>query len=185
MGDDGASGDKERGAAGGAVVIEDFKEFFAPQCYPTSMSAELQAFYPGELLSAQETLALADNYRRAAERLHPPGGEWSPNLRAPYRLVAIHAVELYLNALLSFRGVGPSGIRGLQHNLANRAKSLCAHGVVLRTGTLLHLETLTSSREYLRARYEGEKRVKLTELNRLEATLKEVAEKVTARIARG
>jgi hypothetical protein len=149
------------------------------------MNIERQDFYPGELASAGDTLELASEYRQAAETLLPDGGKMPSSLRAPYRLLAIHAVELYLNALLRFRGVDAARIRGLQHNLADRCKLLHEHGVVLRAGTLAHLETLTVSREYLRARYDGEKRVKLSELNRLGASLHDVASKVIARIERG
>ena len=153
--------------------------------YARPINVERQDFYPAELATAQETLNLANNYRRAAQSLQRPGEERPTHLRAPYRLVAIHAVELYLNALLSFRGVAAPQIRGFQHNLADRAKLVGDHGVLLRAATLEHLQMLTQSREYRRARYDGEKRVKLSELDRSEATLKEVADKVTARIARG
>jgi len=149
------------------------------------MNVERQDFYPGESDSAQEILALAKEYQRAAETLLAGVRRRAPKSAAPYRLLAIHAVELYLNALLNFRGVSSTKIRGLQHDLASRAKSLKDHDVVLRSGTFEHLERLTGSREYLCARYDAETREKLSELNRLEATLNEVASKVTARIQRG
>jgi hypothetical protein len=149
------------------------------------MNVERQDFYPGELASAQETLDLANEYRGAAETLWPTGEKLAANLRAPYRLLGIHSVELYLNALLRFGGLATPQIRGLQHNLADRSARMREHGVVLRNRTLKHLETLTVSREYLHVRYDSERRVKMTELNALAATLNDVARKVMTRMERG
>ena len=99
--------------------------------------------------------------------------------------MAVHAVELYLNALLLHAGVQAARIRGLQHDLGTRATLAMGLGLKLSPGTQTHLETLTDHREYIVARYGPEQRQNLSELNRLEATLEEVAVKTIAILDRG
>ena len=77
------------------------------------MNIEVQKIYPGEDATALEVLLLADEYRKAAATLLPTGRRGKPLSRAPYRLVAIQAVELYLNALMLSRGRPSSEVRGL------------------------------------------------------------------------
>lgn len=62
-------------------------------------STEVKA-YPGSRASAAEIFALAEEYRLAAEGLMLNGRPRGPISRAPARLCAIHAIELYLNAFL-------------------------------------------------------------------------------------
>ena len=83
--------------------------------------------------------------------------------RAPYRLTAMHAIELYLNALMLFDGLEPGRIRGLQHDFAARAD----HLIALKTG-----------REYVVSRYGTDQFNKLSQINRLQATLDEIYSKV-------
>lgn len=64
------------------------------------MLIERQSFYPGECATAPELLLLAVEYRRSAESLLTIGRSGVPLSWAPYRLVAIHTIELYLNAYL-------------------------------------------------------------------------------------
>ncbi|WP_245478528.1 hypothetical protein [Mesorhizobium sp. M4B.F.Ca.ET.049.02.1.2] len=59
--------------------------------------------YPGELASPQQIHELAEEYRKAAHQLLPLGRAGKPLTRAPFRLSAIHAIELYLTALLLHR----------------------------------------------------------------------------------
>jgi hypothetical protein len=54
-----------------------------------------------------------------------------------------------------------------------------ASGLVLRKRTVAHLNKLTESREYLVTRYGPELSTSLSQINRLMATLEEVARKVT------
>ncbi|MEM7635327.1 MAG: hypothetical protein AAF299_12245, partial [Pseudomonadota bacterium] len=56
--------------------------------------------YPGATASAQQVLQLANEYRTAAHTLLAQGKKKQPLSRAPCRLSAIHAIELYFNALL-------------------------------------------------------------------------------------
>ena len=65
------------------------------------MSIEGQKFYPGGEAAPKKLLLLAAEYRRAAETLSLTGRRKVPMSRWPYRLVAIHAVELYLTAYLA------------------------------------------------------------------------------------
>ncbi len=59
------------------------------------MSVEGQNFsYPGGVASPKELLALADEFKRIAELAREAGCKGHPLSRAPYRLLAIHAVEL-------------------------------------------------------------------------------------------
>lgn len=143
------------------------------------MSAEEQKLYPGEVAGVCEVLALADEYRRAAEALLPIGRRRSPLSRAPYRLVAIHAIELYLNAYLLASGHSPTEVRRLQHDFGLRTQRAVDTKLVLRKRTLTHLHQLSERREYLTTRYDCAP-TETSELNRLAASLAEVAEKVSA-----
>ena len=107
------------------------------------------------------------------------GAPRSAKSRAPFRMVAIHAIELYLNALLLHSGHDAAQIRGLQHNLAARADLAVELGLALRKRTHEHLHTMSQSREFLITRYVPSG-TSLSEINRLQATLAEVAQKVSA-----
>ena len=146
------------------------------------MSIEGQKFYPGEDATALQVLMLADEYRKAAETLLPTGKRGKPLSRAPYRLVAIQAIELYLNALMLSRGLPSTKVRGFHHNMAVRALFARTSGLDLRKATVLHLIEISESREYLRSRYGAENPGTGSQLHRLAATLREVSEKVAKTI---
>lgn len=135
--------------------------------------------YPGALASPSEVLQLAAEYHEAAQVLATRGRRGQPISRAPYRLTAIHAVELYLNAYLLHSGLGHGRVRGLQHDLATRTDLSLARGLPLRKRTATHLRTMAVAREYLVSRYGPELSSSLSQLNRLSATLSEVSSKVT------
>jgi len=143
------------------------------------MSIEGQPIYPGESASPCDVLALAHEYRRAAEALLPAGRRRAPMSRAPYRLLAIHALELYLNAYLLATGHSPLAVRRLQHDLASRSQRAAGAKLVLKKRTLAHLARLSERREYLTTRYDCAQ-AGTSELNRLAASLAEVSEKVSA-----
>ncbi|MBT1159822.1 hypothetical protein J1C56_30165 [Aminobacter anthyllidis] len=109
--------------------------------------------YPGELASPHQIHALAEEYRKGAHLLLPLGRPGKPLTRAPFRLSAIHAIELYLTALLLHRGHDPNQIRKMQHDLAARAKHTLEAGLRLRAKTANHLQSLSQNREYLITRY--------------------------------
>ena len=138
------------------------------------------SFYPGEGANPEQMLRLADEYKAAAEVLRNMkcGGE-----RAPFRLLAIHAIELYLNAWLSAEGHPNRRIRGLQHDLMKQIELVEEGKLRLRKLTLQHLRQISLSREYLVSRYQPSGS-KLSELNRLEATLNEIARKISAHVVR-
>jgi hypothetical protein len=92
-------------------------------------------------------LALANEYRRASELLHDLGRRGEPLSRAPVRLTAIHAIELYLSAVLLEHGREPREVRALGHELFERAKLARAGGLCLRERTLAHLGALDANRE--------------------------------------
>lgn len=136
--------------------------------------------YPGEDASAAQLLALAEQYRVAAHLLlKQQSRPKEPLSRAPFHLTAIHAIELYLNALLMHVGMKAAAIRGMQHNLSLRTKAAVTKGLVLRKRTATHLETISGNREYLASRYGAEMTSSPSQINRLTATLDEVAAKVT------
>jgi hypothetical protein len=137
--------------------------------------------YPGTMASPVELRLLAEEYRVAAHALRQLGRPGEPWSRAPFRLLAIHAIELYLNALLLHRGREPRQVRSLQHDMAKRAELARGAGLRLRSKTAGHLAALGHNREYLVTRYEPEPQG-ASELNRLVATLDEVAIKVTAEL---
>lgn len=147
------------------------------------MSIDGRKIYPGAAATPKEVLLLAAEYRRAAEALRPTGRRRRPVSWAPYRLVAIHAVELYLNALLLAAGHGSGRLRGLQHDLASRTRLAVEAKLGLRRRTLDHLHSLSDRREYLVSRYDPAGSA-ASEITRLAATLHEVADKVADRIGR-
>ncbi|OJX15235.1 MAG: hypothetical protein BGO82_11145 [Devosia sp. 67-54] len=137
--------------------------------------------YPGELASPQQVLQLADQYRAAAISLRDMGQRGKPLTWAPFRMAAIHAIELYLNALLLAGGAEPATIRGMRHDLQLRTQAVQGLGLILRTRTVAHLATLHQSREYLVTRYGPELAGTMSQVNRLTATLDELAEKAARR----
>ena len=149
------------------------------------MSVEGQKLYPGDEATPRQILMLADEYRRAASALLPTVRRRKPLSRAPYRLVALQAIELYLNALMLHRGYPAARLRALQHNMAPRALFAKTAGLSLRKATFEHLLELAETREYLVSRYGPEFSSSLSQLTRLAATLREIAEKVTVILDRG
>lgn len=138
--------------------------------------------YPGGLAAPGQICALAGEYRKAALTLQAQGRRGQPVSRAPFRLTAIHAIELYLNAFLLRAGNSSSEIRKLQHDLARRTGLAQDNGLTLRKATAEHLRTMTVNREYLSTRYDSEM-TNASQVNRLVATLEEVATKVEKFIA--
>ncbi|WP_340115213.1 hypothetical protein [Pelagibius sp. 7325] len=134
--------------------------------------------YPGSSASAEEIIHLAREYQSAAPILQERARKGKPLSLAPARLCAIHAIELYLNAFLLSLGNTPEEIRSRHHDLAERAKLACEHGLRLRKKTAEHLVKLSRNREYLVSRYGPELASMHSEMNRLMATLEEVAKKV-------
>ncbi len=133
---------------------------------------------------AEQILCLAREYHRAACLLEQ---QWQPGdalSKAPFRFSAIHAIELYLNALLLNHGLKPDHIRGLGHDLARRTELAIRKGLNLRMRTREHLIAIDSDREYLSVRYEPGNAGNGSQLNRLQASLEEVAVKVTAIVTR-
>ncbi|QPI75508.1 hypothetical protein [Sphingobium sp. Cam5-1] len=140
--------------------------------------------YPGEVASALEIRQLADEYRGAAHDLMGRGRRGRPSSWAPARMTAIQAIELYLNALLLDAGVKPAEIRGYQHDLRKRTAQPAVQALRLRQRTLDHLGQLSEGREYLSIRYGPELGGSLSQLNRLMATLDEVAVKAGTAIGK-
>lgn len=136
--------------------------------------------YPGTFATPAEVLRLANEYRQAAIVIAGLGRRGDSVSRAPYRMTAIHSVELYLNAYLLNAGHEPSRIRGLQHDMAARTDICLMSGLILRQRTVAHLRALAVNREYLVTRYGPELTSTLSQINRLAATLNEVATKVEA-----
>jgi hypothetical protein len=139
--------------------------------------------YPGELASPRQVYELAEEYRKAAHHVLLLGRPRKPLTRAPFRLSAIHAIELYLSALLLQRGCAPEQIRGMQHDLMARAKLAVMEGLRLRKRTIDHLQSLSQNREYLVIRYAPELVGTTSQINQLTATLDEVAKKVEVLIS--
>lgn len=134
---------------------------------------------PGDAATPSQLQALADEYRAAAKMLLEHRRRAAPLSDQPFRLTAIHAVELYLNAFLLRQGHSPSQVRKLQHDLFARADRARQNGLMLRKRTIEHLQSLNTAREYLVSRYAPELAKTMSQLNRLEATLDEVASKVS------
>lgn len=144
----------------------------------------MESHYPGEFASPDMLRALAAEYRDAAHLLRERGRRGRPLTWAPFRLAAIQAIELYLTAFLLDRGLSPAQVRAMQHDLGSRSKAAAASGLSLRLRTAEHLVQLSRQREYLVSRYAPDLVTSSSQINRLSATLDEVAKK-TVPAARG
>ena len=138
--------------------------------------------YPGELATPDQVRRLADEYRNAAHHLLTLGRRGEPLSRAPFRFAAIHAIDLYLNAFLLHRGQDAAVVRGLQHNLAGKTDLAIESRLALRQRTIAHLHSMTTNREYLVTRYGPETTATTFQVNRLKATLDEVARKTSVEL---
>lgn len=150
---------------------------FAVKSQPL-VSATEQRAYPGREATVEQFVGLADEYLAAAHALLPQVSRKRSLSSAPARLCAIHAVEMYLNAFLLFHGSDHRQVRGLQHDLAQRAVMATEKGLRLRVKTQAHLLKIHDQREYLVVRYGPEQAGGLSELNRTFATLNEISTKV-------
>ena len=130
-------------------------------------------------------VTLATSYREAALALLDEARFRKQSSSPPARLLALHAIELYLSALLLARGLEPAGIRALQHDMSARHTMAIEAGLVLRQCTSRHLQALARNREYVVTRYHAEATAQLSELTRLRTTLDEVAGKVIRLIEPG
>ena len=146
------------------------------------MSFEGKRIYPGDEASPHQVLELADEYRRAAEGLRPLIRRGRRLSRAPFTLAAIHAIELYLNAYLRSHGLTSVALRALHHDLAKRTQRARTAGLCLRKKTCEHLFAVSEAREYVIMRYGPEVAGNETHLNRVQATLDEVADKVSKQL---
>jgi hypothetical protein len=126
----------------------------------------------------EELLRLADSYRDAALALLRGAPAADPAARAPAGFCAVHAIELYLDAFLRRLGESPSRLRAQGHDLSRRAALAIARGLDLRRKTALHLVRLTRERAHRAHRYAPERLAAACEVNRLLASLEEVARKV-------
>lgn len=149
------------------------------------MTAGPVATYPGDLATPHDIHRLAEEYRRAAHHLLALGRRGDPLSRAPCRLSAIHAIELYLNAFLLHQNHSASSVRAMQHDLAKRTALAIESGLRLRKRTAAHLAAMVDNREYLVTRYGPEMTATVSQINRLTATLDEIAAKVTVALRAG
>ncbi|NKJ40169.1 hypothetical protein [Rhizobium sp. SG570] len=137
--------------------------------------------YPGKAADVRRILDLAAQYRDAAKTL---GEDVSKLNHLPQRLLALHSIELYLDALLLANGLDRETVCGFERDLNARTRIAMDIGLVLRKRTAAHLATLSSSREYLAVSYGSETTATLSQINRVMATLDEVSLKVR-RMLRG
>ncbi len=133
---------------------------------------------PGFTATADEMLRFAETYHRSALRLLEESRGGDAIACAPGRFCAVHAIELYLDAFLRALGESPGRLRAQGHDLRMRAALAMERGLALRAKTRLHLIRLTLDREYLVLRYGPDRASSVSELNRLTATLAEIARKV-------
>ena len=134
--------------------------------------------YPGANASVCQIIDLADEYYTASISLFQNADSARRLSRAPARLCSIHAIELYLNAYLRSQGDPPHKIRGHMHNLGAMVDQPSLAKLKFRKKTAAHLHEIAEKREYLVCRYGPELASEHSELNRLTASLVEVATKV-------
>lgn len=138
--------------------------------------------YPGSNATAHDFFRLAAEYQRAADALIATHRPKHPLSQAPYRQVAIHAIELYLGALLVCEGLKPCDLRAFHHDLSARTGHERAAGIKLRKRTTQQLTELSDRREYLISRYGADRSDKVSPINQIDATLKDVRKKVERRL---
>nr|WP_234914425.1 hypothetical protein [Rhizobium rhizogenes]QCL09444.1 hypothetical protein pC5.7c_577 [Rhizobium rhizogenes]QCL09612.1 hypothetical protein pC5.8a_120 [Rhizobium rhizogenes] len=131
--------------------------------------------YPAKAAGVRDILNLAQQYQDAASKLGE--GSSKPN-QAPRRLLALHTMELYLNAFLLAKGVDPTTIRGFRHDLGERTRLASDAGLILRKRSVAHLATLSSRNEYDAISYAPELMSTLSQMNRLMATVDELSRRV-------
>lgn len=139
--------------------------------------------YPGDHASPYEMNRLADFYRDAAHRCSGSILNGDPISAGPMRLLAIHSVELNLSAYLLLQGSSWPAIRKMGHDLTARLECATERGLVLRERTSAHIRAIARDREYLVARYGPDCLSAASQMNRLLATLEEVARKVSRAVA--
>nr|WP_234913890.1 hypothetical protein [Rhizobium rhizogenes]QCO89361.1 hypothetical protein pC5.7d_644 [Rhizobium rhizogenes] len=144
----------------------------AEKCRPKPCNGSA---YPGKAAGVRDILNLAKQYQDAANKL---GESSSKSNQAPRRLLALHAIELYLNAFLIAKGVTPATIGGFQHDFGERARRASEAGLVLRKRTVAHLAALSASNEYHAISYAPELTAALSQVNRVMATVDELSRKV-------
>ncbi|MBK5568622.1 MAG: hypothetical protein I8N66_19560 [Ensifer sp. SSB1] len=130
---------------------------------------------PAEPISVRNLLDLATQYKDAAIKL---GEGTCMSSQIPRRLLALHAIELYLDALLIAKGADHATVRGFRHDVEERARMALNAGLVLRKRTLAHLAALSASDEYGVIRYFSDPIPGLSQVNRVMATLDELSRKV-------
>ncbi len=138
--------------------------------------------YPGEGANVAQLIQMAHEYRLAARALLSNDNPARSHFSAPGRMLAIHAIELYLNALLIREGHKAVEIRGMHHDLSTRTTMAIAHGIKLRKLTEAHLNNLAENREYLVLRYDPGWKASVSQINRLISTLDEVARKISQKV---
>lgn len=139
--------------------------------------------YPGDDASPYEMNRLADFYRDAAYRSLDSIIRGDPLTAGPARLLAIHSIELNLSAYLLLHDVPWSVIRRMGHDLVARLECAQAKGLIVRVRTAAHIRVIARDREYLVARYGPECLAAASQMNRLLATLEEVARRVSVAVA--
>lgn len=107
--------------------------------------------------TAAELLQLAAQYGSAASLLKDKGPRGRAVKWAPYRLCTIHAIELYLSALLLHGGHSWREIVcDFRHDLAARALAGAAHGLRLQKRSTEMLVKWSSDGSYQATRYRPE-----------------------------
>jgi hypothetical protein len=136
-------------------------------------------YFPGDSMDSLKTLALAAEYEQASIALRKLARRGEFQSFAPFRLAALHALELYFVSFLRMHGVANTEIRSTGHQFCAKMELAARYGFSVRKRTCDHLAQLTGNREYLVTRYDTTMLPLLTQVNRLEATLKEVGANVT------
>ena len=141
--------------------------------------------YSGDHASPYEMNRLADFYRDAAYRSSGSVLIGDPISASPMRLLAIHSIELNLSAYLLLQGSSWPAIRTMGHDLTARLECAIERGLVLRERTSAHIRAIARDREYLIARYGSDCLSTALQMNRLLATLDEVARKISRAVTDG
>ncbi|HEY1125778.1 MAG TPA: hypothetical protein VGE65_09095 [Sphingobium sp.] len=129
--------------------------------------------YPGSDASPKQIIALAEQYRAAAEILHRDGPRGHARRWAPFRLCACQAIELCLSAALRHAGMEAALVRGMHHKLKERL-DLLDPAAPLSDKARERLILLEERREYLVVRYDAARLNQTLHPDALLATVQEV-----------
>jgi HEPN domain-containing protein len=131
--------------------------------------------YPGDHIDGVALLGMAKSYHEAADRLRAALTPCKNGDYAPWRLLALHAIELYLSAAMLRHDHDMAVVRSSSHDLEKKLNLLLKDGMRFSEKTCHVLRLVSQDRHYVRARYAPDMVKEMMPITRLNAALSDVA----------